>query len=898
MTTTDQRPDPEALLKGLQVEEKKRARAKLKIYFGYAPGVGKTYKMLELARDLFVQDVDIVVGYVETHRRFETNALILGFDILPRRSVLYRGIRLQEFDLEAALERHPQIILLDELAHTNAPGGRHAKRWQDAMDLLDAGIDVHATLNVQHVESLNDVVTQITGIRVRETLPDLILERADEIELVDCPPDELLNRLAEGKVYIPEQAARATEHFFQRGNLLALRELTLRTTAQHAGSEVQEYREAHAIQATWPSGERILVCVGPAPASSRLVRAASRMAAGLHAPWTAVYVEAQNIAPMSDGDRERLEAHLRLAESLGAEVARLTGPKGSQAILDYARKRNMSRIIVGKPTHSRLRDVFRGSLLDEIVRGSGDIDVHVIAGEPGAPPVRRKPPQTWRVDWRVVFWTAAMIGVTTVGAIFIGARLALPDVVMLYLLVIMIVAVRYGRAASVFAAALAVLAYDFFFVPPYHTLVIGDQRNLLTFFMMFVVGLLISGLMLRVRRQEMGARDREARTAALYALSRELGSALDEDQVAQVTAQHAAEMFEGGACVLLPDDQGLVTPKGSEGNALSMTGTEVSVAQWAFEHGKPAGKGTETLPGTPVLCVPIRSGEETLGVLALSNQKPANAGLEERHFLEGFVRQAGLALERARLAEEAKAAALRARTEEMRSSLLSTVSHDLRTPLSAITGAAAVLNEPSLATSESERTELLRMISSEALRLERLVTDLLDMTRLESGTLRLRQQWVPFEEVLGSALGRLESMLADRPVVTDLPEDLPLAFIDPILIEQVLVNLIENATKYTPPRSPIELRARPASQGIEIEIADHGPGIPPGGEDRVFEKFYRGDGVREIGSGLGLAICKGIVEAHGGTIRAENRDGGGAVFRIFLPAPDGGRPILPLIAES
>ena len=892
MTKTDQRPDPEVLLKGLQSEERKRARAKLKIYFGYAPGVGKTYKMLEMSRELFVHNVDIVVGYVETHRRFETNALILGFDILPRRSVLYRAIRLQEFDLEAALERRPQVLLLDELAHTNAPGGRHTKRWQDAMDLLDAGIDVHATLNVQHVESLNDVVTQITGIRVRETLPDSVLERADEIELVDCPPDELLNRLAEGKIYIPEQAARATEHFFQRGNLLALRELTLRVTAQHAGSEVQEYRESHAIQTTWASGERILVCVGPAPASSRLVRAASRMAAGLHAPWTAAYVEAQNLAPMSQSDRERLESHLRLAESLGAEVVRLTGSKASQAILDYARKTNMSRIVVGKPTHSRMRDLFHGSLLDEIVRGSGDIDVHVIAGEPGTSPAPARPARSWRIEWQAVFWTVVLMGVVTLGSYLIGARLALPDVVMLYMLSIMIVSFRYGRGASIFAAALAVAAYDFFFVPPYHTLHVGDQRHILTFVTMFVVGLLISGLTVRIRRQEIGAREREARTAALYALSRDLGSALDEEQVAHIAARHGAEIFEGGASVLVPDEQGRLASLGKEGAEMALGPQDMSVAQWTYEHGKQAGKGTDTLPGARVLCVPIRSGEETLAVLALSDGQPG-ASVEHRHFLEAFARQTALALERARLADEAKAAALRARTEEMRSSLLSTVSHDLRTPLSAITGAAAVLGEKSLHTSEAERSELLRMISSEARRLERLVTDLLDMTRLESGTLRLRQQWIPLEEVLGSAMGRLETLLADRPVNTDVPEDLPMAFVDPVLVEQVLVNLLENAMKYTPPASPIEVRARGTGDGIEVDVADRGPGVPAGREAQIFEKFYRGDGVREIGSGLGLAICKGIVEAHGGTIWAENRKEGGAVFRFRLPAPAGGRPVIP-----
>ena len=895
MDDHDQRPDPDALLRQTQAEETQRTRAKFKIFLGYAPGVGKTYKMLELARQLFLQNIDIVIGYVELHRRYDTNMLWLGFDFLPRRRVLYRGTHLEEFDLEAALERRPQVLLLDELAHTNAPGGRHAKRWQDALDLLDAGIDVHTTLNVQHVESLNDIVAQITGVRVRETVPDSVLERADEIELVDSPPDELLARLAEGKVYVREQAARATEHFFKRGNLLALRELSLRVAAQNAGADVQEYRQAHEIEATWPTAERILVCVGPGPASARLVRAASRMAARLDAPWTAVFVE--GAGSLTEADRQRLEAHLGLAESLGGESVRLSGGRVSEAILEYARQHNVTRLILGKPTHWRLRDLLRGSLLDEIVRGSQDIDVHVISGEPGSEPQQaelRKPQRSQRQGY---LWAGGLVSVATVAAIPARDFLALPDLVMIYLLIIMIVAARFGRGPSVLASALSVLGYDVFFIPPYYTFAVHDQRHFFTFLMMFVVGLLISGLTSRIRRGEQEARGREVRTAALYALSRDLSSSLDPDQVAAVTAQHAAEILRAGVAVLLPNASGTLRLGAKAGRDLLLETQELGVAQWVFEHGRPAGRGTETLAGARVMCVPLESGGEALGVLALGFEESEPQRTEQRRFLEVFARQAALALERARLAEEAHAAALRARSEEMRSSLLSAVSHDLRTPLAAITGAATELRDSGPQGTEAQRRELLDTICEEAERLERLVGNLLDMTRLESGTLQVKHELVPLVEVVGSALTRLEDRLRGRPIEVELPPDLPFLSADPVLLEQVFVNLLENAAKYTPAGSPIEIRARARTGTVEVEVADRGGGLPRGREAQVFEKFFRGDHTGVGGAGLGLAICRGIVLAHGGRLVAENREGGGAAFRLSLPVSSPPPARLPSLDE-
>ncbi|HEV8336563.1 MAG TPA: sensor histidine kinase KdpD [Candidatus Polarisedimenticolia bacterium] len=885
MTSPAGRPDPDALLRRVKAEETRQSRTRLKIFFGFAPGVGKTYKMLESAQELQAAGEEVVVGYVDTHGRCETAALLEGLEILPRRRVSYRGAEIEEFDLDEALKRKPGILLLDELAHTNAEGLRHAKRWQDALELLDAGIEVHTTLNVQHIESLNDIVAQITSIRVRETVPDAVIDRADDIELIDLTPEELLERLHEGKVYLPEQAARAAEHFFQRGNLLTLRELALRRTAERVDADVQAYRQEHDIRQTWPAAERILVCVGPSASSSRLVRKGRLMAAGLRAPWTVAHVETTAAGPLASADRERLESHLRLAETLGGEVIRLSGGSVSEVLLEYARRNNVTRILIGKPTHSRLRDVLFGSVLDEVVRGSGEIDVHVIAGEEKTAEERPAggTETVFRAGWPAYAWATVLVALATGAAGLVRTFLALPDLVMLYLLVIMIAAIRFGRGPSVLAAALSVGLFDFFFVPPYLTFDVGDTRHILTFGMMFAVGLVISELTLRVRRQEQEARLREERTRVLYNVSRDLGSALDDKQVAEAAARHAAEIFGGGAAILLPGNAGNLELKAKAGSPLPLDVPELGVARWVLEHGRPAGPGTDTLPGARLTCIPIQASASALGVLAVASDQPALQQAEQRHFLEALVRQIALALERARLAEEAKSVALRARTEEMRSSLLSAVSHDLRTPLGAITGAATTLRDESEGLDATERAELLDTLCEEAERLERLVGNLLDMTRLESGTLEPKREWVPLEEIVGSALTRLDRKLEGREVSTEVPDGLPLLSADPVLLEQAFVNLLENAVKHTPAGSPIEIRARNSDDAVEVDVSDRGPGLPPGSESQIFEKFHRGPQTGARGTGLGLAIARGIVQAHGGTLTAENRAGGGAVFRMTLP---------------
>lgn len=876
----DSRPDPDALIARLKDDAAQATRGHLRLFFGFAPGVGKTYRMLEEARKQKAAGRDVLVGVVETHQRKDTQAQIGELPVLARRAVDYKGRILDEFDLDAARMRKPEILLVDELAHTNAPGSRHPKRWQDVMELLDAGIDVYTTLNVQHVESLNDVVAQITHIKVQETVPDSVLERADEIEVIDIAPEALLARLEAGKVYLPAQAERAAQNFFQRKNLLALRELALRRTAQHVDRDVLAYRTEHGVEEAWPAGERILVCVGPSPGSDRLVRAAYRLASGLRAPWVAAYVESIE----RESDRERLEKHLRLVETLGGQVVRLEGAEIAEALLRYARAENVTRILLGKPTHPRLRDRLRGSLLDDVVRGSGNIDVQVIGNvEPTPSPEPRVDRAHEPLDLRGYGWATLLVSLTTLVSLGLRALASVPDLEVLYIAAVLFAAVRLGRGPSVLAAALGVAAYDFFFVPPYFTFAVHDVRYLLTFGLMFGVGLLVSDLTNRIRRQERGAIVREQRTAALYALSRELGGASDRDTTASIIARHAAELVQGTAHVLLVEGEALVE-RGCHPEGAALEPKELGVARWALTHHAAAGLGTGTLPGARTLSTPLRIGENTVGVLSIAPTSGAPLDQERRAALEPFARQAAFAIERILLAAEAERAALRAKTEELRSSLLSTVSHDLRTPLAVITGAATTLRDEALE-AHTER-ELLTSIVSEAERLERLVASLLDMTRLEGGAVSLHREWVPLEELAVSALSRLADRLHDRPVTVVMPSDLPLSWVDPVLFEQLFTNLLENALKYTPEKTPIEIEGHTADRAMVIEVRDRGPGLPPGSEERIFEKFVRGVGESQdarSGVGLGLAICRAIVVAHGGRIAALPREGGGAVFRVELP---------------
>ncbi|HSE13807.1 MAG TPA: sensor histidine kinase KdpD [Rudaea sp.] len=891
----DQRPDPDALLARVHEEEARGRRGRLKIFFGAAPGVGKSYAMLEAARKLKADGVDVIVGYVELHGRADTEALLAGLEVLPPQKLEHRGVVLAEFDLDAALRRHPATILVDELAHTNHPGARHPKRWMDIEELLDAGIDVYTTVNVQHLESLNDIVAQITGVQVRETVPDRVFDAADEVELVDLPPDDLLQRLQEGKVYVAEKVRHALESFFRKGNLIALRQLALRATADRVDTSMREYRERHAIDATWPAGERVLVCVGPDPLSARLVRSARRLASALHADWFAVYVETPGLVRLPKAARDRVLQTLKLAESLGAETANLSSQSVAAEVLAFARQRNVSKIICGKPSRSRWRNRFRPSLVDEIIDSSGDIDVYVITGEEGAeagaPP--RMPARSSK--WPAYAQGAAVVGAITLACLLLNSYIERSNLVMLYLLGTVLVAIRFGRGPSVLASVLSVGLFDFLFVPPVRSFAVSDAQYLITFAVMLATGLIISNLAARGRREASVARQRERRSGELYALSRELARNRDLESLAAILCRHALAIVEGEAAVLLPDSEGRVLDPGhfcARGVAgasevrYPVPGNDLGIAQWAYDHGQKAGRNTDTLASADAMYLPLNALRRCIGVLGLRPKDPRQLEIpEQMHLLESFVSQAAVAMERVQLAQAAHAADTQVESEKLRNILLSSISHDFRTPLASIIGSASTLLDPASRTmGEEQRRGLLRAVLDEAQRLHRLVGNLLDLTRLTSGPVQLKRQPVAIDELIGAVLHRLHDALAGRDVTLDVPADLPLVPCDEVMIEQVLFNLVENAQKHTPPGTPIRISARAWPAVVEIVVADRGPGLAAGEEQRVFDKFHRGhEEAAQSGFGLGLAICKTIVEAHGGEIGARNLAEGGVEFRFSLP---------------
>lgn len=883
---SDTRPNPDSLLARIQAEERSPNRGKLKIFFGAAPGVGKTYAMLEAARSEAKAGADVLVGFVESHARPDTQALLLGLEILPRRVIDYRGITHTEFDLEAALKTHPHLLLVDELAHTNAPGVTHAKRWQDVEQLLAAGINVYTTLNVQHLESLNDIVARITGVTVRETVPDSVFFAADEVEVVDLPPDDLLERLREGKVYLPPQAAIAVENYFRKGNLIALRELALRRTAERVNAQMEDWRRAHDIQATWPAAERLLVCVGPSPLSSRVVRAAARMARGLQAPWLAVHVETPLSAGMPEVDRTRLAHNLELAEQLGAETVTLSGATIVEEVVSYAQTRNVTKIIIGKPRESRWRELLRGSVVYELTRQSGAIDVYVISGDTDD---SRRPEHRVRgptASYRGYLWATAAVAICTgIGWLLLIEQFHLVNIVMVYLLGVVAISLRCGQGPSVLTSILAVAAFDFFFVPPRFTFAVDDAQYLLTFAVMLVTGLTITALTGRLKLHADFAQGREQRTAALYALCRDLAAVETVHEIVQTVVRHAGEALDASVALLLPDDKGRVATHPTVSGGFDPDDKDQGVAQWVFDHRQEAGLGTRTLTGANALYIPMLVSGGCLGVLGVRPAAPHPVLLPEQiHLLEVFASQAAASLERANLAAEAEQARVQVEGERLRNALLSAVSHDLRTPLAAIAGASSTLLDDGHPLDANTRRDLLQMISEEVDALNRLVGNLLDMTRLEAGVITLQRDWQSTEEIVGAALHRLTARLKDHPIATRLAADLPLTYVDGMLIQQVLVNLLENAAKYSPPKSPIEISARLSGQRLIVEVADRGQGFPPDQEQMIFEKFFRlASSNSRAGAGLGLTICRGIVELHGGRIHARNRPGGGAILTFELP---------------
>ena len=876
------RPDPEALLHRIREDEARARRGQLKVFLGASPGVGKTFAMLEAARARHAQGLDVVVGVAETHGRAETARLLEGLETLPRREVEYRGTLLQEFDLDTALSRRPALLLVDELAHSNAPGSRHAKRWQDVEELLGAGLEVYTTLNIQHLESLNDVVAQITGIQVRETVPDSVLERADEVELVDVTADVLQQRLREGKVYIPEQATRAIERFFRKGNLIALRELALRRTAERVDEQMRGYMAEQGIRETWAAADRLLVCLGPDAGATRLVRATRRIATRLRADWVAVHVETAQDQRLSSQEREDLLRGLELAEELGGRAITLSGQSEADEILAYARAHNITTIVVGKPGAPRWRELLRRSLLEELVRGSGPIEVLALSGDEDRDqphvvlPLRRSAPRDYLKALGVLVLPTAL------GMALRRSGYTVPtiDAAMLYLLAVVVISSRYRRGPSTVAALVGIALFDFFFVHPYYTFSVADVRYLLTFLVMLLVALVMGSLTGRIRIQSEAAREREQRSATLYGLSRDLARAGSREDVAGAALRSIRETFPGAAAIFLPEESGRVEPASPV--PYPYTEHERTVAQWAFDHNTEAGRGTDTLPGAAALYLPLAASDRTVAALGISPTNPDEfRDPARKRLVESLAGQAANALGRLLYVERSRQTEIEVEAERLRTALLSSLSHDLRTPLASIEGSASVLLQEPGTIRDGARRELASTILQEAQRMSRLVANLLDMIRVETGALQVHKEWQLLSDVIGVALLRVEDRLKDHPVTTKLPPDLPLVPVDEILLEQVFVNLLENAAKYTPPGTPIEVGAEPRQGEVEAFVADRGPGIPPGEEDQIFRKFYRGGA--GSGIGLGLTICRGIITAHGGRIWAENRPGGGAIFRFTVP---------------
>jgi two-component system, OmpR family, sensor histidine kinase KdpD len=881
----DQRPSPDALLAAAAQE----GRGRLKIFLGAAPGVGKTYEMLQTAQARRRDGVDVAIGVVETHGRRETEALLAGLEVIPRRRIDYKGRLLEEMDLDAILARRPKLVLVDELAHTNAPGGRHPKRYMDVEELLAAGIDVYTTLNIQHVDSLNDVVAQITRIRVRETVPDGILDRADDIEVVDLSPEELIQRLKEGKVYLPQQAERAIRHYFMPGNLTALRELALRRTAQRVDEQMVTYMRAHAISGPWAAGERVLVCVSEDPACAGLIRYAKRVADRLHAPWTALYVETARYHRLDERERDRIADCLRLAEKLGGAAITIPGARIADEVVSYAKTNNITHIVIGKSERSRWFEMLHGSVVHDLVRRAGTISVHVIAGagEDALPAktVATSPPPD-RFEAKPYIATLGIVLAAFAIGVPLQKFLNVANIALVFLTAVFISAIRFGLVPSLFACLVSVLTYNFYFLPPQYTFTIADPENVVALFFFLTVAVLASNLAARTHSQVTTTRSRARTTEELFAFARKLAGIGKLDDLLWATVYQIAAMVKVHVVLLLPEGNGIVVRAGYPPED-QLDEADLAAARWTWEHNRPAGRGADTLPGAKRLFLPLRTGRGPVGVIGIDRDQPGPLLTPDgRRLLDALADQAAIAIERITLAEDIDRTRVVAETERLRAALLTSISHDLRTPLASIIGALTSLRSFGKAYDEATRDELLATVQAEAERLNRFIGNLLDMTRLESGAIELKPELVDVSEIVGTALQRAGQMLAGHRVEVEVDPDLPMLSLDYLIFEQVLFNLLDNAAKYAPPGSLVQIRARREGVAVAVEVIDEGPGVPPADFERIFDKFYRvhAQDRQRAGTGLGLAIGRGFVEALGGTIVARNRgDRSGAVFTIRVP---------------
>ena len=889
----EQRPSPEALLEAARKEEGRVG--KLRIFVGAAPGVGKTYEMLQQAHARKKDGYDVVAGVVETHGRKETEALLEGLEVVPRRKLDYKGQSLEEMDLDGIIARRPQIVLVDELAHTNAEGSRHPKRYLDVEELLQRGIDVYSTVNIQHIESLNDVVAQITHVRVRETVPDAVFDRADAVELVDLTPDDLIQRLKEGKVYIPQQAERALTNFFSPANLTALRELALRRTAERVDEQLLTEMQARAIQGPWAAGERILVCISEDPRAAGLVRYAKRLADRLHGPWIALNIEGRRSLQYTEEQRDRIADTLRLAETLGGEAA--TIPSADRRIADdviaYAQSQNVTQIVIGKSTRSRWFEILHGSVVHDLVRKSGNISVHVIAGETiaGEPiPKRtvRHAQVSQSLDPRPFLIALLAVAAALAASEVIRPWFGLENVDLVFLTAVVGVAVRYGLLPSLFASIVASLCYNFFFLPPLYEFTIADPTNVAAFFFFIVMAIIVSNVAARVRTQAVAAMSRAHTTESLYSFSRKLAGVGTLDDVLWATAYQAALMLKVRVVLLLPENGSIAVKAGYPPEDM-LDDADLAAANWAWHNNRVAGRGSDTLPGGKRLFLPMQTGRGPIGVVGIDSDKSGPLLTpDERRLLDALIDQGALAIERVRLVEDMERVKRTVETERLRTALLTSISHDLKTPLAAVLGSAGTLRDLSDKLSPAESADLLATIIDESERLNRFIANLLDMTKLESGAVEPKLSPHDLGEIVGSALRRAGKMLGHHRVELELAADLPMIDVDAVLFEQALFNLLDNAAKYAPPETTILVRSWRDLDSLCLEIVDEGAGIPVGDLSRIFDKFYRAQKADHVraGTGLGLAIARGFVEAMHGTITAANRtDRSGAVFTIRLPLP-------------
>jgi len=878
----DDRPSPDALL----AEAQREMRGRLKIFLGASPGVGKTYAMLEAAHERQKEGIDIVIGVVETHGRKETERLVAGLPMVAPKTVEYRGRVFHEMDLEAILARRPKFVLVDELAHTNVPGSRHVKRYQDVEEILRAGINVYSTLNIQHLESLNDVIERIAGIKVRETLPDSVLGSADEIELIDLPPEDLLKRLAEGKVYVPEQAKRAAQNFFSPGNLTALREMALRHAAERVDAQMVNYMRAHAISGPWPARERILVCVGDDMSSARMIRVAKRMAERRNAAWVAVYVETHRHMSLSEEDRDGIDRALRLAEQLGGESVTLQGEDVTGEILNYAREHNCTQLIVGRQRRRSWRRLFTPSITQRLLQQSSAFDVLLVGGDDAdepAPLPTKKPAE--EINWLAyILATLGVAAATGIGFV-INIWLSLPNISVGFLIAVMLIAMKLGRGPAIFASVASFLSFNFCFAEPRFSFALDDPQFILTIVFFLIAAIIVSNLASRVQTQVDSAKLSARRTSNLYEFSRKIAAAATRDDVLWAVVHHVAATIHGKSLVLQPDDGRLGIAAGYPPED-QIDDKDSAAADWTWANARPAGRGSTTLPTANWLFLPLRTARGPVGVLGIQMEGQDFLGPEDSRLLETLADQAAVAIERTSLVADVEAARLTAETERLRSALLSSLSHDLRTPLVSILGAATSLINYQDGLSANDRSELAHTIQDEAERLNRFVQNLLDMTRLGSGSMKPNADWADLNDIIRAAVERAEKLLKRRQVRIDIDPAIPLLHVDSVLVQQVFFNLLDNACKYSPAGSTVTIWARAKKDQVLIEVCDQGAGIPESDREKVFDMFYRVQATdkQTAGTGLGLAICRGIIEAHDGTIKAEpGLHGAGTCIVITLP---------------